>query len=263
MGLACLLMPVRLNIRLLAFAVAAISSPVLVDLNLGNVSVVVMALLALVWRWLDRPAGSVALAIAMSVRPTLGLLLGWWLLRRLWRPVVWTIIAGLAIVVLTLPFVGLRGYLDFVTVLRNVSQVTGVANNLDLGSTVLRLTYGTLVATIALYAGYALAIGAMLYSLRFDRELSFMVTIGATLLLAPLLWDHYLAGLVLPAAFLAQRGRPWGLALPLLAWLPPAFLPVPRGRRHGPAVPGVARGEAAFGPRRPGSGAGPRRGTAS
>ena len=41
-----------------------------------------------------------------------------------------------------------------------------------------------------------------------------MVTIGATLLLAPLLWDHYLAALLLPAAFLAQRGRWWGLLLP-------------------------------------------------
>ena len=62
--------------------------------------------------------------------------------------------------------------------------------------------------------------------LRFDRETSFMVTIGATLLLAPLLWDHYLAALILPAAFLAQRGRLWGLGLPLLAWLPPEVLPL-------------------------------------
>ena len=66
----------------------------------------------------------------------------------------------------------------------------------------------------------------MLFSLRYDRETSFMVTIGATLLLAPLLWDHYLAALILPAAFLAQRGEWWGLLLPLLAWLPPGVLPL-------------------------------------
>ena len=53
-----------------------------------------------------------------------------------------------------------------------------------------------------------------------------MVTLGATLLLSPLLWEHYLVSLLLPAAFLAQRGRPWALALPLLAWLPVAFLPL-------------------------------------
>ena len=225
LALACAVMPARPTIRLLAFAVAAVTSPVLVDLNLGNVSVLVLALLVIVWRWLDRPAGSIALAVAMSLRPTLGLLLVWWLLRRLWRPVVWTLLAGLVMIVMTLPIVGVQGYLDFVTVLRNVSEVTGVANNLDLGTTVLRFQFAPILATLALFGGYAVAIGALLYSLRRDRETSFMVTIGATLLLAPLLWDHYLAGLLLPAAFLAQRGRPLALGLPLLAWLPQPFLP--------------------------------------
>jgi hypothetical protein len=31
--------------------------------------------------------------------------------------------------------------------------------------------------------------------------------------------------LALPAALLAARGRPWGLALPLMAWLPEPALP--------------------------------------
>ncbi len=47
-----------------------------------------------------------------------------------------------------------------------------------------------------------------------------MVTTGASLLLSPLLWDHYLSMLVLPAALLADRGRPWAIALPVVAWLP-------------------------------------------
>jgi hypothetical protein len=42
----------------------------------------------------------------------------------------------------------------------------------------------------------------------------------ATLLMAPLLWDHYLTSLLIPAAFLAQRGKTWGLILPLLGWTP-------------------------------------------
>jgi hypothetical protein len=57
-------------------------------------------------------------------------------------------------------------------------------------------------------------------SFRRDRELSFVVTVAASLFLAPLLWGHYLVVLVIPAAFLASRGRPWALVLPLLAWLP-------------------------------------------
>jgi hypothetical protein len=223
---ACALMPVALRVRLGVFAAAAFSSAVLGDLNLGNVSVVVAALTALVWRWLERPAGAAVLAVVMSVRPTMGLLLVTWLLRRRWRPVVWTGAAGLLLIAATLPVVGLEGYRDYLRVLGNVSEVTGVPNNLDLGSTVVRLGLGPLPATVALFAGYAVALVAMLLSLRRDREVAFMVTIGASLLLAPLLWDHYLASLIVPAAFLAQRGRTWALALPLLSWLPPPLLPL-------------------------------------
>ena len=50
--------------------------------------------------------------------------------------------------------------------------------------------------------------------------LRYLVAVGASLLLAPVLWDHYLALVVLPAALLASRGRVWALALPLLTWLP-------------------------------------------
>ena len=82
------------------------------------------------------------------------------------------------------------------------------------------------MATAGLLAGGAGAIAATLLSLRRDAEVSFMVTLGATLLLTPLLWQHYLVSLLLPAAFLAQRGRPWALCLPLLAWLPLEFLPL-------------------------------------
>ncbi len=223
---ACAAMPVRPTIRCLVFAVAAVTSPVLIDMNLGNVSVLVTVILAFVWRGLDRPLGSVALAVDMTIRPTLGLVMVWYLLRRRWWPVIWTVAAGIVIVIASLPIVGIRGYTDFLTVLRNLTEVTGQANNLDLGSTVARLGAGALGASMALYGGYVLGIGAMLVSLRYDRDTSFMVTIGATLLLAPLLWDHYLAALLLPAAFLAQRGKTWGLALPLLAWLPPFALPL-------------------------------------
>jgi len=48
----------------------------------------------------------------------------------------------------------------------------------------------------------------------------------ATLLTAPFMHPHYLVMLLLPAALLADRGRYWGLALPLLGWLPGDTLPL-------------------------------------
>lgn len=225
-ALACAVMPVRPTVRCVTFAIAALTHPVLVDMNLGNVSVLVTSLLAFTWRWLDRVPASVALAIAMTIRPVLGLLLIWSLLRRRWWPVLWTIVAGLVIVLVSLPFVGVVSYQHYLTVLRNVYDVTGQDNNMDLGSAVLRVGGGPLLASIALYAGFALGIGAMLLSLRFDRQTGFMVTVGASLLLSPLLWDHYLSALLLTGAFLVERGRRWGLVLPILAWVSGPMTPL-------------------------------------
>jgi hypothetical protein len=225
-AIACGVMPVRPAIRCVTFAIAAFSNPVIGDMNLGNVSVLVTSLLAITWRWLDRIPGCVSLALAMTVRPVLGLVLIWSLLRRRWWPVLWTLVAGGVIVLVSLPIVGLASYQDYIKVLGNVYDVTGQDNNMDVGSVVLRAGGGPLLASIALYAGFAVGIGAMLLSLRSDRQTGFMVTIGATLLLSPLLWDHYLTTLLLTGAFLAHRGRWWGLGLPLLAWISGPMTPI-------------------------------------
>jgi hypothetical protein len=55
---------------------------------------------------------------------------------------------------------------------------------------------------------------------------AFVVTTTASVLTAPFLHPHYLVMLLLPAALLADRGRYWGLVLPLLGWLPSELLPL-------------------------------------
>jgi hypothetical protein len=216
---ACALMPVGRPIRLAAFAVAAFSSPLLVDLNLGNVSTFVLLVSVIGWRWLDRPAAAVALAAGMALRPQLGVVLVWWLVRRRFRLVAWAVLAGAALVIATLPFVGVQGYADFLRVVRN-DQVAGVIHNGSLESAAIFLGFSGPVPTLAFVLGAAVAVGAILVSLRRDTEISYAVTLCASLLLTPLLWGHYLLVLLIPAALLAQRGRVWALALPLLGWLP-------------------------------------------
>jgi hypothetical protein len=217
----CLLMPVSRGLRLATLGIACLSAPVLFDLNLGNVSLIVTFCAVVTWRYLDRPIGSIALAASLMMRPTMALIGSWWLLRGLWRPIIWTAVAGVAILLATLPFVGVERWLEYLTVLRNVSNMTGVRANVDLGSSVLLMGGPAWLAQAALYVGYAVAAGAVLLSLRRDRELSFVVTLMATLLLSPLLWDHYLTHLLIAGTFLASRGRWWGLVLPLLCWSPP------------------------------------------
>jgi hypothetical protein len=220
LGAICGLMPVSLRLRLATFGVACMSAPVLYDINLANVSLFVTLGAVLIWRWLDRPASGIALAATLLVRPAMAVIAGWWLLRGQWRPFAWAVATFAAVVLVSLAVVRPEVWLQWLTVLRNVSNVTGVQANVDLGSAVLQAGGPASLAPFALYAGYAIAVAAILLSLRRDRELSFVVTLMATLQLSPLLWDHYLCNLLIPAAFLAARGRSWGLVLPLLAWSP-------------------------------------------
>lgn len=221
LGLMCALMPVSPRLRLIVFGVACLSWPVLRDLVLGNVSLLVTFLAVVAWRLLDRPQGAAAIAASWAVRPTMVLFLGWWLIRGRWRPAAWAVGAAAAAIVLSLPFVGLGAWLDFATVLRNLADFDGVVRNLALGELVDQLGAPAWLVLGATLASYGLAFVALLASLRRDRELSYVVTLGATLILSPLLWDHYLTHLLVPAAFLAARGRWWGLALPFSPWLLP------------------------------------------
>ena len=115
-------MPVKLPIRALTFVAVAVSFWAMRDLVLGNVGVLLVLPLVIAWRWLDRPLGSIALAATISVRPSVGALLLWQLLRRRWRAAAWTIGAGIVLIVLTLPFVGIDGYRDYIAVLGNWSR---------------------------------------------------------------------------------------------------------------------------------------------
>jgi len=222
----CAVLPVPRWVRGGVLLVLAVSYPTLIDLNLGNVSLLVLVTSCLAWRWLDRPASGLFTALAMALRPTLVVVPIWWLIRRQWRAVAWTVGAGVVLIVLTLPFVGLGGYADYLTVVRNLSSVTGVTHNVDLASAALLLGMGPGVVQPALIVQYALGVGAIGLALWQDREVGFVMVTAASLLLAPLIWVHYLVILALPAALLAARGHRWAVLLPLLGWLPEAALPL-------------------------------------
>ena len=221
----CALMPVPRWVKLATLGVSIISAEFLFDLNLGNVSLIVTFFAVVAWRWLDRPASGLAIAASMAVRPAMGVIWIWWLVRRKWQPAAWTIVGLGAMFLVSLPFMGIDPWFQYVKVLRNVSDVMGVDRNLDFGSTALALGISEPVSNMFLFAGFVLAIGAIILGLRRDREIGYVVTLMATLLLSPLLWDHYLTNLIVPGALLAARGRRIGVLLPLLGWLPLIVLP--------------------------------------
>jgi alpha-1,2-mannosyltransferase len=224
--LACALMPVRPVFRLWSFAIAAICLPVLSDLIHGNVSSLLLLPLVIGWRWLDRPIGSIAIAVAASLRITLGAFLIWYLVRRAWRPMLWLLIGAGALVLVTVPFVGVEGYRDYLVMMSNLRVPTDLEQNRQVLASARALGAPEELAWAALVITWLVAIAAIVASRRRDAEVGFMVTVAASMLLAPTMWGHYLSLLVLPGAFLAQRGRPWALVLPLLAWLPENLTPL-------------------------------------
>jgi hypothetical protein len=221
LGVGCTLLPVRREVRFTLFLVATISFPVLYDLNLGNLSIVLFAVGAAIWRWNGTPWAGVALAVALTVRYPFGLVGIAWILTRQVRSIVAAVVAGLAILVATLPIVGITGWVDYVTILRALEDVSTGPHNFTLGSVLGVLGIGAPWTTVATLGGIVGSVVAVAFAARRrDPELAVVVALAGTLLFAPFFHPHYAVALLIPAAYVANRGHRWGYALPLLGWLP-------------------------------------------
>jgi hypothetical protein len=223
-GVAAL--PVSPLARGAVLAIAGISFPVWYDLNLGNLSIVLFTLSALIWRFHDRPGGAIALAVAGVLRYPFGIvLLGWALARRL-RQAAWTVVAGLAICAATVLVVGVGGWLDYVSALTALRDVSSGPHNLSFATTAQAFGLpGPQALWVLLGIGLALA-ATVFAALRRDAATAAVVSLAATILFFPFFHPHYLVQLLIPAAFLAGRGQWWGLVLPLLGWLPGELMPL-------------------------------------
>jgi hypothetical protein len=224
----CAILPISVPARVATLGVAGLSFPVLFDLNLGNLSIVLFALSAVIWRFRERPAGSLALAAILAVRYSFAIVLVSWLLQRAFRPLAWAIAAGLVIAVVTLPIVGIGGWIDYLTILTGLRDISTGPHNITLADTfaAVGLPMGGM-RPFLVAATIALSLLVTAYAARTrDAETALVVALTASMLFAPFLHPHYLVQLLIPAAFLTSRGHWWGLALPLLGWLPGEFLPV-------------------------------------
>jgi hypothetical protein len=223
----CLALPVSWRTRAAVLGVAGLSFPVLFDLNIGNVSIVVFALCAAAWRWLDSPIGAVAHAALIALRFPFGIFAVTWLVQRRLRTLAWTIAAGLVLIVIGLPVVGISSYAEYFAILRGLPDISTGPHNLSFKSLALAAGLPDAIVALALPFGYLLGLASIVFAARRrDASTAFVVTATATLLVAPFIHPHYLVLLLLPSAWLMDRGHWWGFALPLLGWLPDVVLPL-------------------------------------
>jgi hypothetical protein len=187
--------------------------PVIGELVLGNVHLLLLGLLGLAWLGIrsetvrgERIAG-VAVGIAAVIKVFPGLLLLWFLLTGRRQGATFVVIGAAAAVLVTLPFTGIQPWLDYPTVLANLSAPADTTDTLaptvwlaeGIGFTLARL----LVTGIGLIL---LAWSAR----RSTTRMSFAVAVLVSILVAPALYHHYLAILVLPFLLLLAEGRPIG-----------------------------------------------------
>jgi hypothetical protein len=224
---ACAVLPVARSSRILTFAAACLSFPVLFDLNIGNVSLVIFALLAVAWRTQGTAVAALVHAVLIAIRFPFALFFLEWLAQRRMRMVWWTILAGSVVFILSVPIVGLGTYQDYVTILRALPDISTGPHNHSLKSTALAAGLPEAISSAIVVVGYVVGLTAVVFAARRrDDDVAFVVTATSTLLVTPFIHPQYLVLLLLPAALLIHRGHAWAFLLPLAGWLPDTVLPL-------------------------------------
>jgi alpha-1,2-mannosyltransferase len=209
--------------RWLLVGLAFAFPPVVAELVLGNVNILLLGLLTAAWLGIRREnrrgdaIAGIAIGLATVIKVFPGLLILWLLLTRRYRAAAWALGAIVVVAVATLPFTGIQAWLDYPTVLANLSAPSDTTDTLAptvwlaplLGFTVSRIVVTVIGLVIVVWSAKVA-----------PARISFAIAVLVSVLVAPALYQHYLAILVLP--FLLGLGagiRARWLAVPyVLMW---------------------------------------------
>jgi glycosyl transferase family 87 len=202
------------------YSLALLSPPVVEGLFFGNVTLLLVLLLACAWRWRARWAPSgFAVAAAVAVKPLLVPLVLWLLLTRRFRAAALSVVATVALVLVPWAVIGFDGLRQYPRLLDRLDDVYGPGTDslpvalswLGASETARRLV--CLVAAAVLVA--------LAYRVRTRRNgdlAVFAAMVGVSVVATPIVWPHYLALLLVPLAIRYPR--------PTLAWVLPYALPL-------------------------------------
>ncbi len=216
-------MPVARPVRWWVVLLAGLSWPFLYAIKLGQVGPLLFMLMAIGWRWMDRPSvvgATGALGAAIKIQP--GLILLWALLTRRWAAVALGAVVLGALALLATAAAGLAAWTDFLELITRVTDPITTEHNFTPGAVAYQLGLSRDAAALFQWVLLAVALIVMIVAaLGLPAAPSYMVAVIASQLLSPILWDHYALLLLLPVAWLLDQGKWWAVILVLAT---PVFL---------------------------------------
>jgi hypothetical protein len=215
------LLPVRRDVRWLIVIVAALDWPLLYAVKLGQVEPLLFLGFAAAWRWMDRATvvGAVT-AIGALVKVQPALLAVWAIATGRFRAAALAAVAAVALAAAATLVTGVGAWGAYVQLLRDLGGNLTTPHNFAPGAVAYQAGAAQEVAAAIQVASAAVAVAALLVAWRYaGHELSLQVTIVASQLISSPLRDHYAVLLLLPTAWLVQRGRTWAVVFPLAGWI--------------------------------------------
>ena len=215
------LLPVRRDVRWLIVIVAALDWPLLYSVKLGQVEPLLFLGFAAAWRWMDRASvvgGVTAIGALVKVQPAL--LAVWAIATGRFRAAVVAVVAAVALAAATTLVTGVEAWTTYIELLRDLGGQLTTPHNFAPGAVAHLAGVSDAAAMAIQLASAALAVAALLAAWRYaSPELSLQVTIVTSQLISSPLRDHYAVLLLLPTAWLVQRGRTWAVVFPLVGWI--------------------------------------------
>ena len=222
-ALAVAAMPIAWRTRWWIVLLAGLSWPFVHNIKLGQVGPLLLLLFALTWRWRDRPVVfGVASGLGAAIKVQPGLLLVWALVRREWGAVLAGAVTLVGLAGVALLLTGPVAWPDFAGLLTRVSDPIATPQNVTPGAIAWQVGASrTMAEAIQVVTMVTVAAVFIVATIWLPVEASLMVAIIATQLASPILWDHYAIVLLLPVAWLLDRGHVWAVLIPLVT---PVFL---------------------------------------
>jgi alpha-1,2-mannosyltransferase len=181
-----------------------------------------LLLFAVGWRWLDRPWPlGLATGIGTVIKLQPALVIGWAVVRGRRRAAavavgLFAVLAALASVV-----AGPSAWSDWLTVLSNVSHPGLAENDMGIARQAVLAGASVDVAAALQYLNIAaIALVTLIAVWRGSAVGSYLAVVVASQFVSPVLWDHYALILLLPVAWLIDRGRLWAILIPLVSATP-------------------------------------------